>query len=117
MVLSLPIESISWSIKGPLNLGLILAVILIAKFGLYRDESIDWLDKSWFLIRNILPKLLLGVFLIGILEPFARQWMIATLTNNSLLACFFSLSHRGSSLRWYNFRRSCGQGLSGNGYA
>ena len=90
MVLSLPIESIPWSTKGPLNLGLILAIILVSKFGLYKDESIDWLEKSWFLIRSILPKLLLGVFIVGILEPFARQWMIATLTNNSLSACFLA---------------------------
>ncbi|MEE2925093.1 MAG: permease, partial [bacterium] len=90
MVLSLPIESIPWSTKGPLNLGLMLAVIIVSKFGLYKDESIDWLEKSWFLIRSILPKLLLGVFIVGILEPFARQWMIATLTNNSLSACFLA---------------------------
>ena len=90
MVLSLPIESIPWTIKGPLNLGLILGVILISKFGLNKNESSDWLEKSWFLIRNILPKLLLGIFLVGILEPFARQWMIATLTNNGLLACFLA---------------------------
>ena len=90
MVLSLPIESIPWSTKGPLNLGLLFCLILVSKFGLYENERMDWLDKSWFLIRNILPKLLIGVFLVGILEPFARQWMIATLTNNSLMACFLA---------------------------
>ena len=90
MVLSLPIESIPWSIKGTLNLVLMLGILIVAKFGLCREESVDWLEKSWFLMKNILPKLLLGVFMVGILEPFARQWMISTLTSNSLFACFLA---------------------------
>lgn len=90
MVFTLPIESLPWVIKGPLNLSLVLFVAIIAWKGLHRVERLDWIDKSWFLLKNIVPKLLIGVFLVGILEPYARNWMIATLTDNSFMACLMA---------------------------
>lgn len=90
MVLILPIESMPWSYKGPVNLIILFLITVVALKGLHRTERIDWIEKSCFLLKNIVPKLLIGVFMIGVIEPFARDWMIATLTNNSFEACLIA---------------------------
>lgn len=90
MVISLPLEQIPWRFKGPLNILLILSLTYLAYCKLGRMERIHWLDKSFFLIKNIVPKLILGVFIIGLLEPHARIFMIENIMDNSLQACLLA---------------------------
>jgi len=87
MVVSLPLEQIPWNIKGPLNLSLLLLVLYLAYAKLSRMERIHWFDKSFFLLKNIVPKLILGVFIIGMLEPHARVFMVEHLMDNGFWAC------------------------------
>lgn len=90
MVISLPLEQIPWGVKGPINILLFLGLIYLGYCKLGRMERIHWLDKSFFLLKNIVPKLILGVFLIGILEPHARVFMIENIMDNSFQACLLA---------------------------
>jgi uncharacterized protein len=90
MVITLPLEQISWEVKGPLNLVFLLVVVGIATTQLSRLERINWLDKSFFLLKNIVPKLILGVFIVGLLEPHARVLMVDRLMDNGFVACLLA---------------------------
>jgi uncharacterized protein len=87
MVLTLPVEQIPWKLKAPLNLGLMGLVFIMGGFYLTRIERRCWLEKSWFLIRNIVPKLVLGVFLVGLIEPFVTPFLVEYLVRDDALAC------------------------------
>ena len=90
MVLTLPLEQIPWSTKGPFNLTLLVLVFWVSFQFLTRTERIDWIEKSTFLLKRIVPKLLAGIFVIGILEPYAKTIMFEHLTNNGFVACFMA---------------------------
>jgi len=90
MVMTLPISEIPWSVKVPVNGGCLAILTMLWFQFLDREEAWDWLDKSWFLIRNIVPKLVLGVFLIGVLEPYAKDFMVSQLSSNSFFSCLLA---------------------------
>jgi uncharacterized membrane protein YraQ (UPF0718 family) len=92
MVMTLPVEGLSWNIKGTLNLTCLLLVVILAFQRISREERAAWGEKSWFLIRQIVPKLLLGIFIIGLLESQSNHLMLTYLADgsNSFTACLLS---------------------------
>ncbi len=86
MVMTLPVEQIPWKFKAPFNIGLLGLISILGGFYLTRIERRSWLDKSWFLIKNIVPKLVLGVFLVGLIEPYITPLLVEYLVRDDALA-------------------------------
>lgn len=93
MTLLLPIPTISWTAKGlwvALN-----ATGLLVTLKLYfdREDIHRWLEKSLFLLRRILPRILLGIFFLGVLEgaqtrsPESFATFMSFVGSNGLPAC------------------------------
>lgn len=70
------------------------ATLVLASYAwkfLSREETSSWLRESWFFFRIILPLLLLGVFLVGIIgKLLPEEWIRTWLGGNGLLACFLA---------------------------
>jgi uncharacterized membrane protein YraQ (UPF0718 family) len=47
---------------------LLVALVLVVRHTLSRDEVISWMKETWFFVRSILPLLLVGVFVAGMLR-------------------------------------------------
>lgn len=72
-----------------LGFSAIAAIYAIVKIP--RDSNISWLRETWFFVKIILPLLLIGVFIVGVIgkilpENFIRNW----LGGNGLIASFFA---------------------------
>jgi uncharacterized membrane protein YraQ (UPF0718 family) len=66
-----------------------LAVILWRWFT--RGELIQWLKETWRFVRMVVPLLLAGVFIAGILKAaIPESWIVAIVGGNSLLANFIA---------------------------
>jgi uncharacterized membrane protein YraQ (UPF0718 family) len=92
MVFTLPMPQIPGNIKWPLNLVLLILICLIAKFMMEPKERKEWLMKSFNVMKLIIPRLLIGIFIIGLIEPHSNRLAVAYLSDgsNSFLACFLS---------------------------
>lgn len=70
------------------------ATIVLAAFAwkaLSHDEISSWLRESWWFIKIILPLLLLGVFIVGVIgKLLPEEWIRAWLGGNGMLASFFA---------------------------
>jgi len=68
-----------------------LVLLIMLKKWFHRDEAIQWLKKSWSLFVMIFPKVLLGIFISGILAALLPLVsLIQTFTQNSLEANFIA---------------------------
>lgn len=92
MVFTLPMPQIPGNIKWSLNTILVLLTCFVGVFIMDREESREWVMKSLSVMKLIIPRLLLGIFIIGLIEPHSNRLAIAYLSdgNNSFLACFIS---------------------------
>jgi hypothetical protein len=72
----------------------ITATIVLAVYAwkaLTRDEITSWLRESWWFIKIILPLLLIGVFLVGVIgKLLPEEWIRTWLGGNGLLASFLA---------------------------
>lgn len=59
---------LSLEVKLPGLAVLIVALIVVAKKALSKDMFFSWMRETWFFIRTILPLLLVGVFIAGMLR-------------------------------------------------
>ncbi|HOD08354.1 MAG TPA: permease [Myxococcota bacterium] len=89
------IHSAKWIITGVMAAGLVAAIIAWFR----KDELKDWVDSSWTFAKQILPLLLAGVVVAGLLLGgpggserglIPNQWIAGLVGGNSLLANFFA---------------------------
>ena len=83
--------------RGPyLNKVLIwgAATVILAVYAwmaLSREEIVSWLRESWWFFRIILPLLLVGVILVGIIgKLLPEEWIQTWLGGNGVVACFLA---------------------------
>jgi uncharacterized membrane protein YraQ (UPF0718 family) len=71
--------------------GATLILFLYALKALPREEINSWLRESWWFVKIILPLLLGGVFLVGVIGKLLPEaWIRAWLGGNGLLASFLA---------------------------
>lgn len=89
------IHSAKWVVTGILGLGLVLSLVAWFK----KDELSTWVDSSWTFAKQILPLLLGGVLLAGLLLGgpggtdrgiIQNSWIEQAVGGNSLFANFFA---------------------------
>ncbi len=63
-------SSLSWTIKGPIVAGLLIVLGLML-WKLFETEDLrDWWDETWDLSKKIVPILVIGAFVVGIIAYF-----------------------------------------------
>ncbi len=76
---------LSWGIKLPTLISLIILTVTLSSKWLTKDEQKEWMGETWFLIKMIVPLLLVGVFVAGIVIDLIPIWVIQTyLGGNSI---------------------------------
>lgn len=72
--------------------GIATAVLLIYAFKALTGEEIrSWLRESWWFVKIILPPLLAGVFLVGVIgKLLPEDWIRAWLGGNGVMASFLA---------------------------
>ena len=83
--------------KGPYSMKVAVwaaATVLVAGFAWRtkgKDELRRWLSETWWFIRTILPLLLLGVFVVGVVSKvLPEQWVREKLGGSGLAASFLA---------------------------
>lgn len=71
--------------------GSAVVIGIYALINFSRQEILDWMRETWWFVRTILPYLILGVFLVGVIgkllpETWVQQW----LGGNGLQASFLA---------------------------
>jgi uncharacterized membrane protein YraQ (UPF0718 family) len=69
---------IGWSVKIPILSFLIAGVLAIIIFWMPKEDTLSWLKETFFFARTIVPLLLAGVFVAGILKVVIPQKIITT---------------------------------------
>ena len=64
---------------------LIVALIFIARKALNRDSFMSWMRETWFFVRTILPLLLIGIFIAGMLRVVIPAEFVKTYFGTSSL--------------------------------
>jgi uncharacterized membrane protein YraQ (UPF0718 family) len=59
---------ITWTVKLIGLAVLLVALVLVVRHTLSRDELKSWMRETWFFVRTIVPLLLIGVFVAGMLK-------------------------------------------------
>ncbi len=68
-----------------------LVIAAYAWIALTREEVVHWLRESWWFFRIILPLLLVGVVLVGVIgKLLPPSWIQQWLGGNGILACFLA---------------------------
>ncbi|MCO4783685.1 MAG: permease [Candidatus Cloacimonetes bacterium] len=88
MVFTLPLSGFDIMYKVSLNTGLLFLIVFCVNTYLTKEQREPWIEKSIFLLKNIVPKLLFGIFLVGVLTPHSKFIMTKYLIDNSLISCF-----------------------------
>ncbi len=75
---------------------LLIALILVARCALRRDDVLSWMRETWFFVRTIVPLLLVGVFVAGMLRvvipaEFVSQHFGSTTVGATLAAVLFGV--------------------------
>jgi len=71
--------------------GFTLATAVFAMKVLTREQIVAWLRETWWFVRIILPLLLVGVFIVGIIGVLIpEEWIRTWLGGNSLSASFLA---------------------------
>jgi hypothetical protein len=70
------------------------ATVLLAAYAFWTKTWADirrWIEEAWWFVRIILPLLLVGVFIVGIIgEVLPRSWVEGYMGGNGILASFFA---------------------------
>jgi uncharacterized membrane protein YraQ (UPF0718 family) len=78
---------IAGSVKWPLVAFEILGVIIASNFWFEREEIMTWLEETWKLAYQVVPMLLVGVFLAGIIKALLPPTLVASFVGeNTILA-------------------------------
>lgn len=75
---------------------LIVALVLVTWKTLSRDEFLSWMRETWFFVRTIVPLLLVGIFVAGMLRvvipaEFVKQYFGSTSISATLGAVLFGV--------------------------
>jgi len=75
---------------------LLIALIFVARRALSRDDVLSWMRETWFFVRTIVPLLLVGVFVAGMLRvvipaEFVSQHFGSTTVGATLAAVLFGV--------------------------
>ncbi len=81
-------------IPAALSLVLLAAILFMAFRWYNHDELVQWMEETWKLMKKIIPVLLLGVFIAGIIrvllpESVVQTWVGGNSIWNNLLASVF----------------------------
>jgi hypothetical protein len=86
-----------YSIKWYISAGFLVLTAIMLVCWFKKDEMTDWVSASWTFAKQIMPLLLMGVIVAGLLlgrpgeEGFIPSWIIAkAVGGNSLLSNFFA---------------------------
>lgn len=80
-------SKLSWDIKLPTLISLITIDVAVSSKWLTKDEKKEWMRETWNLVKMIVPLLLAGVFLAGIIIDLIPIWVIQTyLGGNSIIS-------------------------------
>jgi len=90
MTLILPGHILEGGLKYGLFLILFIAVLFLAKFGLSDKMRQDWWEKSVSLLISIVPKLVVGIFIVGMIEKEAQVFLVGYSVDNSFFACLLA---------------------------
>lgn len=78
-------SKISWCIKLPALISVITTAVVLSSKWLTKDEQKEWMLETWTLVKMIIPLLLAGVFLAGVIIDLIPTWVIQTyLGGNSI---------------------------------
>jgi len=77
---------------------LIIAVLAIVKVHYSRDEVIAWKYETWWLAKRIVPILLLGVFITGVIGYFMPYDAVRSVMGGNLIVSCFIASIIGALL-------------------
>jgi len=81
--------SIGWMLKTIILLSLIFVLVLLLKRHYQHKEIKNWSSETWFLTKKILPILIVGTFIVGVIEFFVPpETFRPYLGSNSLSASF-----------------------------
>jgi hypothetical protein len=69
---------IGWRTKIIILSGLILALLAVILFWIPKEDTLSWLKETLFFARTIVPLLLMGVFVAGILRVVIPEKIITT---------------------------------------
>jgi uncharacterized protein len=79
------------SAKYGLGALLMLCAVGVARYGLPSDTSRAWLAESWQFTKTLMPYLVIGVFVAGVVMAFLPETVITSLVgSNSLTANLFA---------------------------
>jgi uncharacterized membrane protein YraQ (UPF0718 family) len=75
---------------------LLVALVLVVRHTLSRDEVKSWMKETWFFVRSILPLLLIGVFVAGMLRvvipaDFVGKYFGSSTVGATLAAVLFGV--------------------------
>lgn len=86
MTLALPTH-----IEGRLKLAAVLVTlagtVVSTRLWFTAAERADWMEKTWFLVRKIVPKVAVGIFITGCVEKLIpKSWIVGFVGENTLFA-------------------------------
>ena len=85
VILVIGSSKISWGIKLPTLISVITIAVVLSSKWLTKDEQKEWMRETWNLAKMIVPLLLAGVFVAGIIIDLIPIWVIQTyLGGNSI---------------------------------
>lgn len=94
LVLIIGASQIELTTKIILLTALIITLLVILKFWYSKDEIMEWLNATWDLTKQIVPLLLLGVFIAGIITAIIPKEIIEksvggnSITSNLIASVF-----------------------------
>ncbi len=78
-------SKISWDIKLPTLISVITLALAMSSKWLTKDEQKEWMHETWTLVKMIIPLLLAGVFIAGIIIDLIPIWIIQTYLGGNLI--------------------------------
>jgi len=87
---------ITWTVKLIGLAVLLVALVLVVRHTLSRDEVKSWMKETWFFVRTIVPLLLIGVFVAGMLRvvipaDFVGKYFGSSTVGATLAAVLFGV--------------------------
>ncbi len=91
VILVIPEILVAWIPLMAVESCLVLLAIFLSFKWFSKDELRDWMSETWFLVRQITPLLLLGVFFAGVLvELLPAHYVVAVVGGASFGASFIA---------------------------
>lgn len=91
-------SSLEWLIKGPIVILLMFSLIILIWKGFEKDEMRDWWDETWDLGKKIVPVLVIGAFIVGVIAFFLPPETFAPILGNESIFSNFTASIIGALL-------------------